>query len=199
MNKPGSRWYELFSAIFLFSLLLVLIAVRAAIVDRNIGAGIACQGCFHSSVFQADLVMFWLASGALLIAGLIPARQPGRWLHLVIGLLFVIYTADLFVFRLFNYRLFLSDAALFISERAAVWDQFSSGVGGAWVAVVILLAVIGFLVFLLLMPAARGRPARGFLLAVLILSMGAGLAMESPPYVNDCATTNVFSANLTTT
>ena len=168
-------------------------------MDRNIGAGIACQGCFHSSVFQADLVMFWLASGALLIAGLIPARQPGRWLHLVIGLLFVIYTADLFVFRLFNYRLFLSDAALFISERAAVWDQFSSGVGGAWVAVVILLAVIGFLVFLLLMPAARGRPARGFLLAVLILSMGAGLAMESPPYVNDWATTNVFSANLTTT
>ena len=58
LNKPGSRWYALFSAIFLFSLLLVLIAVRAAIVDRNIGAGIACQGCFHSSVFQADLVMF---------------------------------------------------------------------------------------------------------------------------------------------
>ena len=50
-----------------------------------------------------------------------------------------------------------------------------------------------------LMPAARGRPARGFLLAMLILSIGAGVAMESPPYVNDWATTNVLSANLTTT
>ncbi|MCZ6504136.1 MAG: sulfatase-like hydrolase/transferase [Gammaproteobacteria bacterium] len=199
MNKPGSRWNELLSAIFLFSLLVVLIAVRAAIVDHNIGTIIACPDCFHSSVFQADLVMFWLASGTLLLAGFIPQRQPGRWLHLAIGLLFVVYVADLFVFRLFSYRLFLSDAALFISERAAVWDQFSSGVGGVWVAVVILLAVLGFVVFLFLMPAARGRPTRLFLFATLILSLGARLAMESPPYVNDWATTNVFSANLSTT
>jgi lipoteichoic acid synthase len=199
VKKHRSRWYELLSAIFLFCLLLALIAVRAGIVDHNIGTGIACQGCFHSSVFQADLVMFWLASGALLLAGFIPARQPGRWLHLAIGCLFVVYITDLFVFRLFSYRLFLSDAALFISERAAVWDQFSTGVGGVWVANVILLAVLGFLVFLFLMPAARGRPARRFLFATLILSLGASLVMESPPYVNDWATTNVFSANLSTT
>ena len=199
MRKPRTHWYELLSAVFLLSLLLVLVALRAGIVDRNIGTSIACQGCFHSSVFSADLVMFWLASGALLAAGFIPMRLPGRLLHLAAGLLIVVYVTDLLVFRLFNYRLFLSDAALFISERAAVWDQFSTGVGGVWVAIVILLAVAGLLVFLLLMPAARGRPARLFLSATLIFSLTAGLALESPPYVNDWATTNVFSANLATT
>ncbi len=199
MSKTRSRWYELLSAILLFTLLLVLVALRAGIVDRKIGISIACQGCFHSSVFAADLVMFWLASGALLAAGFIPMRLLGRFLHLALGLLIVVFVTDLLVFRLFNYRLFLSDAALFVSERAAVWDQFSSGVGGVWVAIVILLAVIGFLVFLFLMPAARGRPARLFLSATLIFSLTAGLALESPPYVNDWATTNVFSANLATT
>ena len=199
MSSTRSRWVELLSAILLFSLLLVLVALRASIVDRNIGTSIACQGCFHSSVFSADLVMFWLASGTLLVAGFIPLRQPGRFLHLGVGLLIVVFVTDLLVFRLFNYRLFLSDAALFVSERAAVWDQFSTGVGGAWVAIVILLAVIGMLVFLFLMPAARGRPARLFLSVMLIFSLSAGLALESPPYVNDWATTNVFSANLATT
>ncbi|MCP4045065.1 MAG: sulfatase-like hydrolase/transferase [Gammaproteobacteria bacterium] len=199
VNNPGSRWYELLSAAFIFSILIVLVVVRAGIVDHNIGTLIACPGCFHGSVLQADLVMFWLASGALLLAGFIPARQPGRWMHLSIGLLFVVYLTDLFVFRLFSYRLFLSDAALFVSERAAVWDQFSTGVGGVWVAAIILLAVVGFLVFLFLMPVARGRPTRLFLFAILILSLGAGLAMESPPFVNDWATNNVFSANLSTT
>jgi len=199
VRKSRTRWYELLSAFFLLSLLLVLIALRAGIVDRNIGTSIACEGCFHSSVLSADLVMFWLASGALLAAGFIPVRLPGRLLHLVVGLSIVVYVTDLLVFRLFNYRLFLSDAALFISERAAVWDQFSTGVGGAWVAIVILLAAAGLLVFLLLMPAARGRPARLLLSATLILSLTAGLALESPPYVNDWATINVFSANLATT
>jgi lipoteichoic acid synthase len=199
VRKARTQWYELLSAVFLFSLLLVLVALRAGIVDRNIGTSIACQGCFHSSVFNADLLMFWLASGALLAAGFIPMRLPGRLLHLAVGLLIVVYVTDLLVFRLFNYRLFLSDAALFIAERAAVWDQYSTGVGGAWVALLILLAVTGLLVWLLLMPAARGRPARLFLSVTLIFSLTAGLALESPPYVNDWATTNVFSANLATT
>lgn len=199
MSNSRSRWYELLSAIFLFMLLLVLIALRAGIVDRNIGSSIACPGCFHSSVLRADLVMLWFTSGALLASGFIPMRLAGRFLHMVVGLPIVVYVTDLLVFRFFNYRLFLSDAALFVSERAAVWDQFSSGVGGVWVALLILLGVIGLMVFLFLMPAARSRPARLFLTATLILSLGSGLALESPPYVNDWATTNVFSANLATT
>lgn len=199
MRKTRTQWYELLSAAFLLSLLLVLVALRAGIVDRNIGTSIACQGCFHSSVFNADLVMFWLVSGALLAAGFIPMRLPGRLLHVAVGLLMVVYVTDLLVFRLFNYRLFLSDAALFISERSAVWDQFSTGVGGAWVANLILLVATGVMVFLILMPPARSRPARVFLSATLIFSLTAGLALESPPFVNDWATTNVFSANLATT
>ena len=199
MTTNRSRWYELLSAILLFGLLLLLVALRAGFVDRNIGSLIACEGCFHSSVVSADLVMFWLASGALLVAGFIPMRLPGRLLHLSVGLLIVVFVADLLVFRLFNYRLFLSDVALYISERAAVWDQFSSGVGGAWVAILILLAIIGMLVYLFLMPAARGRPARLFLSATLIVSLTAGMALESPPYVNDWATTNVLTVNLATT
>lgn len=199
MSKSRTRWYELLSAIFLFILLLVLIAVRASIVDRNIGNSLACPGCFHTSVLHADLLMLWLAAGALLIAGFIPVRLLGRCLHLAIGLLIVVYVTDLLVFRLFNIRLFLSDAALFITEREAVWNQFSTGVGGSWVAGLILLTVAGLLVFLFLMPVARGRPARRFLSVTLILSLIAGLALESPPYVNDWITTNVFSANLSTT
>jgi hypothetical protein len=199
VSTPGSRWYELLCAVFPLGLLLALIAMRAGIVDHNIGTSIACQGCFDSSVLRADLVMIWLAAGALLAAGLIPWRLPGRFLHLATGLLIIVYVTDLLVFRFFNFRLFLSDAALFISERAAVWDQFSSGVGGDWIALLIVLAVAGLLVFLFLMPAARGRPARLFLSAMLIFSLTAGLALKSPPYVNDWATTNVFSANLSTT
>ncbi len=199
MSKSRSRWYELSATILVFVLLLVLIALHAAFVDRSIGSGIGCQGCFNSSVVRADLVMFWLVAGALLAAGFIPSRLAGRCLHLAAGLLIVVYIADLLVFRIFNYRLFLSDAALFISERAVVWDQFSTGVGGVWVAGLILLAVAGLLVFLLMMPAARGRPARLFLSAVLIISLIAEGVLESPPYVNDWATANVFSANLSTT
>jgi len=199
LSKSRTRWYELLSALLLFVLIAVLIALRAGIVDRNIASSIGCQGCFDSSVLSADLVMFWLAAGALLAAGLIPSRLAGRLLHLAAGMSIVVYVADLLVFRLFNYRLFLSDAALFISERAVVWDQFSSGVGGVWVAALILLAVAGLLVFLYLMPAARGRPSRLFLSAILIFSLTAGQALESPPYVNDWATANVFGANLSTT
>ena len=199
MNRSRSHKHELLSAILLFGLLLLLVALRAGFVDRNIGALIACKGCFHGSVINADLVMFWLTSAALLVAGFIPMRLPGRLLHLSVGLLIVVFVADLLVFRLFSYRLFLSDAALYISERAAVWDQFSSGVGGAWIAILILLAVIGMLIYLFLMPAARGRPARLFLSATLIVSLTAGMALESPPYVNDWATTNVFTVNLATT
>jgi len=128
-----------------------------------------------------------------------PLRLLRRLLHLSVGLLIVVYLADLLVFRFYTYRLFLSDAALFISERAAVWNQFSSGVGGTWVAILILLGVGGLMVFLIRMPAACGRPVRLFLSAILISSLTAGLALESPPYVNDWATTNVFSANLSTT
>ena len=81
-------------------------------MDRNIASSIGCQGCFDSSVLSADLVMFWLAAGALLAAGLIPSRLAGRLLHLAAGMSIVVYVADLLVFRLFNYRLFLSDATL---------------------------------------------------------------------------------------
>lgn len=199
MSKARAGWYELLSVILIFTLLLVLVALRAGIVDHNIGTYIACPGCFHTSVFIADLVMFWVASGTLLVAGFIPWRLPGRFLHVAVGMMIVIFVTDLFVFRFFNYRLFLSDAALFISERAAVWNQFSSGVGGAWVALAILLALISLLVFLFIMPAARGRPARLFLSVTLFLSLTAGLALERQPYVNDWTTINVFSANLATT
>ncbi len=196
---PRTRLYELLSAVFLFSLLLALVALRASFVDRNLGAYIACPGCFHSSVLQGDLIIFSLTAGALLIAGLIRSRFLGRLLHLVVGAVIIIYVADLLVFRLFNYRLFVTDAALFISERAAVWDQFSSGVGGVWTAVALLLSLLGLLVFLFQMPPARGRPARLFLSAVLVSSMAADAAWDSPPYVADWLTVNVFSANLATT
>ena len=195
---PQSRLSELLSALFLFSILLALVAVRASMVDDNIGTYIACQGCFHSSVLQGDLVLFSLTAGALLVAGLLRPRLPGRLLHLAIGMVFVIYITDLLIFKLFSYRLFLTDAALFISERAAVWDQFSSGVGGIWAAVLILLSLLGLMVFLFTMPAARGKPARVFLSAVLVFSLAADAAWDSPPYVADWLTGNVFSANLTT-
>jgi hypothetical protein len=191
--------YELLSVLFVFSLLLALVALRASIVDRNIGAYIACPGCFHSSVLQGDLVIFSLTAGALLVAGLIRPHFPGRLLHMAVGTVIVIYIADLLVFRLFSYRLFVTDAALFISERAAVWDQFSSGVGGAWIAVAILLSLVVLLVFLFQMPQARDRSTRLFLAAVLVISLAADAVWDSPPYVADWLTGNVFSANLATT
>ena len=195
---PRSKLIELLFATCLFAVLATLIWIRAGLVDHNIGIYIACENCFNLSVLHSDLVMFYLASGALLLSGLIRARLPGRFLHLLVGLVIVFYIADLLVYHLFNYRLFLSDVALYFAEWSTVWDQFSSGVGSIGTAVLILMAVLGLLLFLFLMPAARGLPARTFLFAALLTTLITDLVLESPPFVNSWATENLFRANMRT-
>jgi phosphoglycerol transferase MdoB-like AlkP superfamily enzyme len=53
--------------------------------------------------------------------------------------------------------------------------------------------------FLFYMPAARSRSTRVILTVILGASMAADALWESPPYVADWLTGNVFSANLATT
>ena len=195
---PRYRLPELPSTILLFAILMVLVALRAGLVDNSVGTYIDCRGCFHSSVLQADLFMFWSTAAVILAASFIRADFPGRLLHLTVGLLIVAYIIDLIIFRLFNTRLFLSDLALFITEPLAIWDQFSAGMGGAWIAIAITLAVFALLAILFLTPPVCGKPARLLLAGVVIISLFMSAALEVPPYVNDWATGNFLSANLAT-
>lgn len=189
---------ELLIIAVVLALLVLLIGVRIHLVDRAIGSYLACQDCFDHMVLDADLLFVYLATGALFTAGIFRSRLPGRFLHLSIGLIFLFYIADLLVFRLFNYRLFLSDVVLYFTEWAAVWDQFSSGLGTIWSALFILAACIGLLIFLLLNPPARGRPARVLLSVALGVAVITDLAIDVPPFVSSWTTDNFIRVNMDT-
>jgi len=197
MNRQ--RLHTALGLSLLCALLVLLVFLRAQLVDQFVGRYIACPGCFNSSVMMADLVVFSLAAGILLFAGLLTPGWLARTVQLLSGVLILIYVTDLVVFRLFHSRLFLSDAALFINERSAVWEQFYTGVGGRGPALALIGLVLSVFVLLALMPPVRGRAQRLVLIAVLVLSMTAGIMSESRPYVNAWAIDNVFAANLATT
>lgn len=189
---------ELLVIVFLFALIFFLIDIRISLVDRSVGSYLACQHCFDEFVLDADLLLVYLATGALLIAGSFRSRLPGHFLHLGIGIIILFYVADLFVFRFFNYRLFISDVVLYFAEWTTVWDQFSTGIGSIWSALVIFLALTGLLLFLFLMPPVRGRPARILLSFVLGAAVIADLAIDIPPFVNNWTTDNVIRVNMDT-
>lgn len=182
-----------------FLVLILLVILRAQLVDHNIGTYIACSGCFHFSVIMADLSMFSLAAVMLLLAGLLRPPWLGRGVHLLFGVLLLVYVTDLIVFKLFNSRLFMSDAALFMPEGSAIWNQFSTGMGGVAPTITLMGGVLLTLVFLALLPPVRAPSQRLLLAAVLVVSLTAGAVMEPQPYVNEWAVDNVFAANLATT
>lgn len=196
MNRE--RKLSLALMLLVFGLLALLVYLRIQVVERNIGTYIACVGCFDSTVIMADLVMISLAAGILLLAGLLRPHWLGRIMHLALGVLILVYVADLVTFRLFNSRLFLSDAALFITERAAVWDQFSTGLGGPWVAWGIVGGILLLFIALASLPPIRTASLRLVLAGMLVVSLTSGMLLTPQLYVNDWAVTNVFSANLAT-
>jgi len=193
------RLFSTLCSLLLLTLLIFLVYTRTQLVDRYIGSYIACRGCFDSSVVMADLVMFSIASGILLVAGLLRPDWLARIIQLLLGVFIVVYVTDLVVFDLFHSRLFLSDASLFVTERAAVWDQFYTGVGGAGRAWALMGGTLSLFVVLAVMPPARARSHRLLLLTVLVVPLTAGIATKPEPYVNQWAVENVFSANLATT
>jgi phosphoglycerol transferase MdoB-like AlkP superfamily enzyme len=184
--------------VLLLVLLAGLVALRVHLVDRNLGTYLACPGCFDSMVLAADAAMFAAVAGLLLLAGLLRPAALGRVVHLTAGIVLLVYAADLVVFRLFNSRLFLSDASLYFAEPAALWNQLSSGLGGAPSAVALLAGGMLMLLWLALAPPARQPPQRLLLVAVLALSLGAAAVTRGAVYVNDWAVDNVFAANLAT-
>ena len=182
--------------LLLFSLMGALVALRALEVDRKVGQYIACPGCFVSSVLVADGVLFGAVGGLLLMAGLLRPRGLVRVVHLAAGLPVLVYAVDLVLFRLFNARLFMSDAALFIRERAAVWDQFQSGMSGGWAAPLWLAAAAALFLLLWWLRPIRGTTGRAFLLCLLLWWLTSGMLADREPYVNRWAVDNVFAANL---
>ena len=193
--KRQSLWSAI-GIVLVLALLALLVGLRMQVVDRVIGSDIACDGCFNSPVIIADLVLFSLAAGVLLLAGYLRPEWLGRLVQGGIALLVLIYAADLIVLRLFNSRLFLSDAALFIPEHAAVWDQFYTGLGGRTRVVLLLLGLVAPFVLLPLMPPVRNGLQRGLLGMVLVVTAAAAAWLEPESYVNEWAVANVFSANL---
>ena len=182
----------------IFLLLSALVFLRAQLVENTVGTYIACNGCFHSAVVTADLVMFSLAAAILLAAGLLRPAWLGRVLQLALGMLILVFATDLAVLRWYNSRLFLSDFNLFVANRSAVWDQFLSGLGGWLPAVAVLAGIVLMFVALAAMPPARSRSQRLILVAVLAVSLTSGALLHTQPYVNEWAVDNVFAANLAT-
>lgn len=176
----------------------ILIAVRALLVDRKIGTYIACPGCFHLDVLLADLLAFSVLASLLLIASSAPSRLFARILQLLCGAIILVYAADIVVFGLYSSRLLMTDAALFMSEGGAIWDQFSTGLGGPLAAVSILAGFVALFALLWWMPTPRSRAFRLTTAVVLATSLGASAVFKGAPYVNDWAVENVFAANMTT-
>ncbi len=193
--RHGSR---LRTPVWLLAVLAALVVTRIVLVDRNIGTYVACPGCFDSSVIAADAPVFVAVAGLLLLGGLISAGWVGRLLHLVAGLTVLAYATDLFVFRFYNTRLFVSDFRLFLVEPAAVWNQLSSGLGGAVQGVVAMGTTALVLAWLVWAHPVRSRLQRALLLAFVALGLLSAAIIRPPVYVNDWATENVFEANLST-
>ncbi len=194
-NRQRTGWL---AAAGLFMLLAILVAARATLVDRSVGTYIACPGCFHIDVALADLVMFAALASLLLLASCTRTGALSRIPLLVCGLVFLIFTADMVVFALYNSRLLMADVVLFSSEGTAIWDQFSSGLGGPLAAAVVVAALAGLFVVLWWMPLVRTRAFRLVMLLLLMLSLAVTAVFKPAPYVNDWAVESVFSANLST-
>lgn len=190
-----SGWW---GALTLFVALSALIVMRAWVVDSEVGTYIACPGCFHLDVFLADLVLFSALASLLLLASYGRRKPLVRIPHFAWGVIVLIYGADLIVFSLFNSRLLMADAALFAGEGAAIWDQFSSGMGGPLQAVLVLLGFGGMFVFLWWLPSVPTRAFRLLMSIVLAASLAASAYFKGAPYVNDWAVENVFVANMST-
>lgn len=197
MNRQHALSALLITATLGFLVALILLRVR--LVAQNVGVYIACPDCFHTEVMRADLVMFSLVAGILLLAGVLRPAWLGRLLQLLIGLVFLIYLIDLTVLRSFSSRLFLADLALFIGEASAVWDQFSGSLGAGWMAYAAVAGIVLVFIGLALLPPVRSGPQRAFLLAIVAASLGLYLISSKQTYVHSWAIDNVFAANLVTT
>lgn len=200
--KPEKKPRHVFSAFLIaasLGFLAVLILLRMYVVRKSVGVQIACPDCFNTEVIRSDLILFALVAAILLVAGVLRLAWLGRLVHLLIGLLFLIYLSDLTVLLAFSSRLFLSDVALFIGEGSAIWNQFSGLLGSDWLAFFAMLSVVFVFVALAWLPPVTSKPQRVFLLAVIGLSAGLSLASVKEPYVNSWAVDNVFATNLATT
>ena len=182
----------------LFALLAILVVMRALLVDQKIGSYIACPGCFHLRVFLEDLVAFSAFAGFLLLASCMQIRLLARVPLLFCGLILLTYVADLVVFKLYTSRLLMTDATLFLSEGGAIWDQFSSGLGGTAMGAGVIAAILALFALLLWMPVVRTARFRLTMTLVLATSLVASAYFKAEPYVNDWAVENVFIANMTT-
>lgn len=194
-QRIDAGWW---GALTLFLSLCVLVALRAWAVDNEVGTYIACPGCFHRDVLLADLVLFSTLASLLLMASFARRKSLARIPHFAWGLIVLIYGADLVVFSLFNSRLLMADAALFAGEGAAVWDQFSSGMGGTLQALLVLLLFGGMFVFLWWLPSVPTRAFRILMSGVLVTGLAASVYFQGSQYVNDWAVENVFVANMST-
>lgn len=179
--------------------LLLLVWQRMRMVADNVGTYIACPDCFNTAVIRADLIMFSLVSGLLLLAGWLRPTWLGRLVHLLLGVIFLIYLCDLTVLSLFNSRLFLSDFTLFAGEIGSVWDQFSGSFSTSWVAYAVLCAVVLMLIVLVWLPPVQSNRSRLALLGTLVFSSGIYFFSAQQTYVHSWIITNVFAANLQTT
>lgn len=205
--KPGTgpRVQRLFSRLnpgasllLVYASLVGMIALRMIEVDRKIGSYIACPGCFHAVVVANDLALIALVTGMLLLASFFRGAWPARFIQALAGVPILLYLTDLLLFRLFHARLFMSDAALFIRERTAVWDQFQSGMGGSPAAAALLVVVSAWFLALFWMRPLRSRRARLTLSTLLLFTLAGGGLAGNAPYVNSWAVDNVFAANLAT-
>lgn len=167
-------------------------------VDRTVGEYIACNGCFHLNLVLADLVLFGALSSLLLLASCTHSRMLVRIPHLLIGVIFLVYAADVIVFALYHSRLLMADVAIRYFERSANLNAFSFGLGDTALVLTVLAGFAGLFSLLWRMPGVPTRAFRLTMSLALALSLAASAFFKGAPFVNDWAIDNVFAANMTT-
>lgn len=167
-------------------------------VDRTVGAYIACNGCFHLDIVLADLVLFGALFSLLWLASCARSRALARIPHLLFGVVLLVYAADVVVFALYHSRLLMANVAIQYFEPATDLNAYSLGMGGLAGVLAMLAGFAGLVALLWWMP---GVPTRAFRLTMslgLALSLAASAFFKGTPFVNDWAIENVFAANMTT-
>ena len=174
----------------------LLIALRVHAVRDTFAAYAGCRTCLDHAVLMSDLA----SASTLLLASAVGWFTRSRALKacaaiVIIGLL-LLYTADLAVFLIFNYRLKVADVFRYGGDTGAAWTvvvPFLQERRGALLLLGFALAALGWSLWTTLAPQ-RARVA-WVQVTLGLAALAIGSSASTPPFIGTEAYLNVISVN----
>ncbi|MDJ0653592.1 MAG: LTA synthase family protein [Xanthomonadales bacterium] len=182
------------SVLLLMSIILVF--VRAWLVNTGAGRQINCTDCFTWAVINADARLFLILAGLLWAGGWFARLQLYRLFHLAAAILLFAAIADVMVYQRFNTRLFLVEATNYVQYYDVIWDQLISGAGGLGLTIGLALLILAVAIGLQWIGPIRDPTSRRSLVGIMVLAGVTASLPLAPDYVNSWAYRNVLAANL---